>query len=49
VNARIGYRFLKNKADLGFVVNNLLNNQHREYPLSQPIGQRIMGTLSYRF
>jgi outer membrane receptor protein involved in Fe transport len=49
VNARIGYRFLRNAADLGLVVNNLLDNQHREYPLSQPIGRRIMGTLSYRF
>jgi iron complex outermembrane receptor protein len=49
INMRIGYRFLKNKADLGFIVNNLLNNQHREYPFSEPIGQRIMGTFAFRF
>jgi outer membrane receptor for ferrienterochelin and colicin len=49
VNARIGYRFFKNKADIGLVANNLLNAQHREYPFSQAVGQRIMGTLSYRF
>jgi outer membrane receptor protein involved in Fe transport len=49
LNARIGYRFFKNAADLGLVVNNVLDNQHREYPLSQPVGRRIMGTLSYRF
>jgi outer membrane receptor for ferrienterochelin and colicin len=49
VNARLGYRLFKNKADIGIIVNNLLNEQHREFPLSQPVGQRIMGTISYRF
>jgi outer membrane receptor protein involved in Fe transport len=49
VNARVGYRLFKNKADIGIVANNLLNEQHREFPFSQPVGQRIMGTISYRF
>ena len=49
VNARLGYRFYKNKADIGVVANNLFNDQHREYPFSQPVGQRIMGMVSYRF
>ncbi len=49
VNGRIAYRFFKNKADIGIVANNLFNAQHREYPFSQPVGQRIMGTFSYRF
>jgi outer membrane receptor for ferrienterochelin and colicin len=49
VNARIGYRFFKNKADLGLIVNNLFDNVHREYPLAEPVGQRVMGTFSYRF
>ncbi len=49
VNARIGYRFFKNKADLGLIVNNLFDNQHREYPFAEPVGQRVMGTFAYRF
>jgi iron complex outermembrane receptor protein len=49
VNGRIGYRFNKNKADLGVTGSNLLNNQHREYPFGQTIGQRVMGMFSYRF
>ncbi len=46
---RLGYRFFKNKADIGLIMNNITNNQHREYPFSQPVGQRVMGMLSYRF
>jgi iron complex outermembrane receptor protein len=49
VNARVGYRFFQNKADLGLIVNNLLNNVHREYPFAEPVGQRVMGMFSYRF
>ena len=49
LNGRIGYRFLKNHADIGLVVNNLFNNQHKEYPFAQAVGQRVMGMFSYRF
>jgi iron complex outermembrane receptor protein len=49
LNGRVGYRFLKNKADLGLIVNNLLNNVHKEYPFAEPVGQRVMGMFSYRF
>ena len=45
----VGYRFFKNKADIGVIVNNLLNSQHREYPFAQAVGQRVMGMFSYRF
>jgi outer membrane receptor for ferrienterochelin and colicin len=48
-NGRVGYRFFKNKADIGVILNNIGNAQHKEYPLSQPVGQRIMGTFAYRF
>ena len=49
INGRIGYRFFRNKADIGVVANNLFNNVHKEYPFSEPVGQRIMGMFSYRF
>ena len=49
VNARLGYRLLENNAEIGVIANNLLDNQHREYPLAPPVGQRVMGMFSYRF
>ncbi len=49
LNGRLGYRFFKNHADIGLIVSNITNNQHKEYPFSPAVGQRVMGTLSYRF
>jgi iron complex outermembrane receptor protein len=49
VNARIGYRLLRDQVEVSATAFNLLNNQHREHPLGQRIGQRFMGFLSYRF
>ena len=49
LNARIGYRFLKNQAELSGIAFNLLNNQHREHPFGNIVGQRFMGMFSYRF
>ncbi len=49
LNARIGYRFLGNHAEVSGVAFNLLNDQHREHPFGQLIDRRLMGFLSYRF
>jgi iron complex outermembrane receptor protein len=49
LNARLGYRFYKNKIDVGVIFNNMLNNVHREYPFAEPVGSRIMGMVTYRF
>jgi iron complex outermembrane receptor protein len=49
MNGRIGYRFFKNKADIGISAGNIFNNQHKEYPFAQAVGQRVMGTFAYRF
>ncbi|MCC6647758.1 MAG: TonB-dependent receptor [Polyangiaceae bacterium] len=49
VNGRVGYRFAKDRADVSVVGFNLLNNQHRQHPLGQKVGQRIMGFVSYKF
>ncbi len=49
INLRVGYRFFGDRADIGLVVSNVLNQQHREYPLAQPVGQRVMGVFAYHF
>jgi iron complex outermembrane receptor protein len=49
VNARLGYRFLKNHADISAVAFNLLGFEHREHPFGQLIGRRFMGYFTYRF
>jgi hypothetical protein len=49
VNARIGYRFLRNRAEVSGVAFNLLDDRHREHPFGQIIGRRLMGFFTYRF
>jgi iron complex outermembrane receptor protein len=49
VNASIGYRFLRNRAEIRGAVFNVLDNRHREHPFGQAIDRREMAYLSYRF
>lgn len=49
VNARVGYRFLADKAEVSVVGFNLIDVRHREHPFGQLVGRRVMGMLSYRF
>ena len=50
LNARVGYRFLRNnQAEVSAVAFNLLDNQHREHPFGQIVGRQIMGFFTYRF
>jgi iron complex outermembrane receptor protein len=49
LNARAGYRFAGNHAEVSAVAFNLLEASQREYPLGQVVGQRFMGMFSYRF
>lgn len=49
LNARLGYRFLGNQAELSVNAFNLLDVQHREHPFGQLIGRRVMGMAAYRF
>jgi outer membrane receptor protein involved in Fe transport len=49
LNARIGYRFLRNQAEVSGVAFNLLDDKHREHPFGQIIGRQLMGFFSYRF
>lgn len=48
-NARLGYRFMRDQAEVSGTVFNLFNDKHREHPLGQVVGRRFMGFLSYRF
>jgi iron complex outermembrane receptor protein len=49
VNARVGYRLLNDTLELGVVGYNITHNLHRQHPLAQVIGSRVMGTVGYRF
>ena len=57
LNLRAGYRFWQQKAAAGYMrdaevavsVFNALNDEHKEHPLGDLIGQRVMGWLTLRF
>jgi hypothetical protein len=46
---RLGYRFWHEKAEMAFSVFNALNDRHKEYPLGDTIGSRVMGWLTLKF
>jgi iron complex outermembrane receptor protein len=49
LNASLGYRFLRNQAEIRGVVFNMLDNRHYEHPYGQYVDRRVMGLFSYRF
>jgi iron complex outermembrane receptor protein len=49
VNLRIGYKFLKDKIEVAASAFNLLNDEHKEYPIAEDLGRRIVGTISCGF
>ncbi len=57
LNLRAGYRFWQQKAAAGYMrdaevaisIFNALNDEHKEHPLSDLIGRRVMGWLTLRF
>jgi outer membrane cobalamin receptor len=49
VNARVGYRFLGNHAEVSGVAFNLLDDKHREHPFGQILDRRLMAFFTYRF
>ena len=57
LNMRAGYRFWQQKAAAGYMrdaevavsVFNALNDEHKEHPLGDLIGRRVMGWLTIRF
>lgn len=49
VNARVGYRFLSNRAEVAVTGFNVLGLEHREHPFGQLMGRRVMFLGTYRF
>ncbi|MBC7172608.1 MAG: TonB-dependent receptor, partial [Polyangiaceae bacterium] len=49
LNARIGYRLLDDKLELGVTGYNLLFQEHRQHPGSQTLDTRVMGQATVRF
>jgi iron complex outermembrane recepter protein len=57
LNLRGGYKFWKQKASAGYLREaevavsafNALNDRHKEHPLGDTIGSRVMGWLTVRF
>ena len=49
LNARVGFRFLKDQAEVSAMAFNILGLEHREHPFGQLIGRRVMSNFSYRF
>jgi iron complex outermembrane receptor protein len=57
LNLRAGYKFWKQTASAGYLREaevavsgfNALNDQHKEHPLGDTIGSRVMGWLTVRF
>jgi iron complex outermembrane receptor protein len=49
LNARLGYRFAGNKAEVSGTAFNLLNNIHQEHPFTQFVGRRFMAFFQYQF
>jgi outer membrane receptor for ferrienterochelin and colicin len=49
LDARVGYRFFGNQAELSANAFNLLDVRHREHPFGQLVGRRLMAMATYRF
>jgi iron complex outermembrane receptor protein len=49
LNVRGAYRFWKDKAEVAVSAFNALNDRHRENPVGEVIGSRVMGWLTIRY
>lgn len=49
LNARLGYRFLSDRADVSVMGFNIIGLEHREHPFGQLLGRRVMFLFGYRF
>lgn len=49
LNARVGYRLLDGRLQLGVVGTNLVDPRHREHPLGQRVDRRVLGTVNLGF
>ena len=49
LDARLGYRFLGNQAEVSANGFNIIDIRHREHPFGQLVGRRLMAMATYRF
>ena len=49
LNLRGGYRFWHDKAEVAIAVYNALNDRHKEHPLGDTLGSRVMGWVTVRY
>ncbi|MDB4990395.1 MAG: Outer rane vitamin receptor BtuB [Myxococcaceae bacterium] len=49
LSARLGYRLFNDRLELGVVGTNLVNNNKRQQPISQPLDTRVLGSAKVRF
>ena len=49
LNLRAGYSFWNDKAEVAVSVFNALNDRHKEHPLGDTIGSRVLGWLTLKF
>ncbi len=49
LNLRIAYRFWQRQAEAAFTAFNALNDRHKEHPVGDVIGSRVMGWLTLKF
>jgi iron complex outermembrane receptor protein len=49
INARIAYRALEDRLEVGVVGYNLTDHRHRQHPFGQELHARFLATLAYRF
>jgi iron complex outermembrane recepter protein len=49
VSVRLGYSFWREKAEVAVSAFNALNDRHKEHPLGDTIGSRVMGWLTLKF
>ena len=49
LDARLGYRFFGNQAELSTNAFNIFDVRHREHPFGQLVGRRLMAMATYRF
>jgi len=49
LNARVGYRLLGDRLELGVTGFNLTDNRARQQPFGAPLGARVLGTATFRY
>jgi iron complex outermembrane receptor protein len=49
LNLRGGYRFWHDKAEVAVAVYNALDDRHKEHPLGDTLGSRVMGWVTLRY